>query len=132
MATQTNTPSRRHMLAGLAAAPVAGLPAIAGAVLAKPLSEALATAIERHKAAHAAIEADYGREDVPDDVADGEAVALWELAIAPCASDAELIVKLRYLLGYERAGALDKDFEISCDGPLPIAVDAHFNPEARS
>ena len=32
MAKQSHTPSRRAMLAGLAAAPVAGLPAIAGGV----------------------------------------------------------------------------------------------------
>ena len=32
MAKQSHTPSRRAMLAGLAAAPVAGLPAIAGVV----------------------------------------------------------------------------------------------------
>ena len=32
MAEKSHTPSRRAMLAGLAAAPVAGLPAIAGVV----------------------------------------------------------------------------------------------------
>ena len=34
MAEKAHTPSRRAMLAGLAAAPVAGLPAIAGVVAA--------------------------------------------------------------------------------------------------
>jgi hypothetical protein len=44
MAKQSHTPSRRAMLAGLAAAPVAGLPAIAGVVVAEhdPLLGALA------------------------------------------------------------------------------------------
>jgi hypothetical protein len=45
--------TRRAVMAGLAAAPVVGLPAVAGAVSAAPMSDALAQAIERHKAAWA-------------------------------------------------------------------------------
>ena len=51
MAKQSHTPSRRAMLAGLAAAPVAGLPAIAGVVAEHdPIFVAFAE-FEREKAA---------------------------------------------------------------------------------
>ncbi len=91
--TRTAPFSRRAVVAGLAAAPVAGLPAIAGAaVYSAPLSKELAAALERHKPAYAPVEAHCGtNEDIPDDVSDSEIDALWELAIAPCTSDAELI-----------------------------------------
>ncbi len=52
--------TRRAVMAGLAAAPVAGLPAIAGAVSGALLSKELAAALERHKAAYAAVEAHFG------------------------------------------------------------------------
>ncbi|MGJ0533842.1 hypothetical protein [Methylocystis sp.] len=52
MARQSHTPSRRAMLAGIAAAPVAGLPAIAGVVAeADPIFAAFAQ-LERAKAAN--------------------------------------------------------------------------------
>lgn len=50
MAKQSLTPSRRAMLAGLAAAPVAGLPAIIDAAAA---GDPIFAAIDRHKAAWA-------------------------------------------------------------------------------
>ncbi|MGJ0454181.1 MAG: hypothetical protein ACR65T_13280 [Methylocystis sp.] len=51
MAKQSHTPSRRDMLAGLAAAPVAGLPAIAGVVAE---ADPIFAAIEKHQCAYAA------------------------------------------------------------------------------
>jgi hypothetical protein len=124
----TNT-TRRTILAGLAAAPVAGLPVVAGVA---PLSEPLAVAMERHRAAQAAVDAACGHGDLPEDVCDREAAALYALAIAPCANDSELIVKLRYLLTCEKRCALDQTFDMSSDGSLPIALEAHFNPEPQS
>ena len=50
-ASSVSKPSRRAMLAGLAAAPVAGLPAIAGVVAG---DDPIFAAIERHKAAWSA------------------------------------------------------------------------------
>ncbi len=56
MAKQSVTPSRRTMLAGLAAAPVAGLPAIAGAVIGDdPVFAALAERDHAHAIWEAAI-----------------------------------------------------------------------------
>jgi hypothetical protein len=46
-------------------------------------------------AAQAALDA--GPEDRPDHLFDEEDEALYELALTPCASDAEFIEKLRYL-----------------------------------
>ena len=97
-----------------------------------PLSEELAAAFARHKAAQASVDAACGREDLPADVCDREAEALYALAVAPCANDSELIVKLRYLLTYEKRGALDQTFDMSSDGSLPIALEAHFNAEPQS
>ena len=57
---------------------------------------ALAQAIERHRAAQAAIDA-AGPEGYPDHLSDEEDEALYELAFTPCISDAEFIEKLRYL-----------------------------------
>jgi hypothetical protein len=48
MAEKSHTPSRRAMLAGLAAAPVAGLPVSAGVVAE---ADPIFAAVERHKAA---------------------------------------------------------------------------------
>ncbi len=55
MAKQSHTPSRRAMLAGLAAAPVAGLPAIAGAATSDDPIFAAFAEFERAKAADQAI-----------------------------------------------------------------------------
>jgi hypothetical protein len=119
--------SRRAVLAGLAAVPVAGLPAIADAAPA-PLSPALAEAIERHKAARAAVQALYGPEDLPNDVCQAEIAASEALAIAPCASDGELIEKLRYLLAYEKrlwsGPHIDHPY-----GLLATALYQHLNPK---
>ena len=53
MAKQPHTPSRRAMLAGLAAAPVAGLPALAGGVAA---DDPIFLAFAEHERAKAANE----------------------------------------------------------------------------
>ncbi|WP_292532275.1 hypothetical protein [Methylocystis sp.] len=122
MKTQT---TRRAVMAGLAAAPVAGLPAIAGAA---PISEALAGAIERHKAAHLA----YRSKPSPDyktvDALYFALVAAWdELSLAPCASDAELLVKLKYLFRFE-CDFLGCRPELSDEfGNVLRALDLHLN-----
>jgi hypothetical protein len=123
---KTQQISRRALAAGLALAPVAGVPAIAGA----PISGALARAMERHRAADAIVEAHSGPEDVPAHLVDAETEALWELAITPCANDRELLVKLGYLLAHEKTCTAGGVFYLSNHGSLPIALDLHFNPEA--
>ncbi len=121
-----NQISRRVVAAGLVLAPVAGIPAVAGA----PISDALAGAMERHRAANAIVEAHLGPEDVPEHLVDAETEALWELAITPCANDRELLVKLGYLLAHEKACTAGGVFSLSSHGSLPIALDFHFNPQA--
>ena len=131
MAKQSHTPSRRAMLAGLAAAPVAGLPAIAGVA---PLSEALAGAIERHKAAHLAYRSKPSTDYNTVDALYFALVAAWdELSLAPCASDAELLVKLKYLFRFE-CDFLGCRPELSDEfGNVLRALDLHLNgAEARS
>lgn len=125
----TNETTRRTLVAGLAVAPLAGVPAIAGAVSAAPMSEPLAKAIERHKVAQAAMEAAYGPEDLSRHLCDAETAALDELAETPCLSDAEFMEKLRYLLRHETAvwgePNMRHDF-----GSVLVALDTHFNSEA--
>ena len=64
----------------------------------------LAQAIERHKAAQATIDAFADTEDgYPEHLGEAEFDAIDELAETPCASDAEFLEKLRYLLVCETA-----------------------------
>jgi hypothetical protein len=92
----------------------------------------LSQAIERHKAAKAACEANPCKDDVDDDpLFNAMTAAHFDLAHTPCASDAEFIEKLRYLLAEETRiwNAFDDP-----DGPfgsVVAAVDLHFNEEAR-
>jgi hypothetical protein len=122
--------TRRAVMAGLAAAPVAGLPAIAGAA---PLSEPLAAAIKRHKAAWAArCENRDDSDEVVDRLCNIERDALDDLVALPVANDAELLAKLRYLLAYEReltGGTPPMNAEWLS---VVVALDLHFNPGAQS
>jgi hypothetical protein len=123
--------TRRAILAGLAAAPVAGLPALAGAASA-PFSPQLAAVIERHKVARAAMDAHPGEEDLPDHLTDAEGEALDALARTPCANDSEFAAKLRYLLADHRKsygpswGDRWKDIGARA---IMTALDLHLNPE---
>jgi hypothetical protein len=121
--------SRRSLAAGLALAPVAGLPALAGAVSGAPMSEGLTLAIKRHKAACAIMESHYGPTDLPDDICDAESEAAKAVALFPVANDAELLTKLRYLLTYESKlwGAPTPSDQF---GLVAVAANLHFNPEA--
>ncbi len=132
-------PSRRRFLAAGSAVTVfaslrsaiAHAEARAGAISAVPLPKALAQAIERHRAAWAAYDASYDEdnEDAFDalvSVADGP---LADLVAVPCASDAELLAKLRYLHAYEKSLIRGRPFDIADHGSIPVALDVHFNPE---
>jgi hypothetical protein len=136
-------PSRRRFLAAgsavtvfaslrAAIAQAEGDKALAGAVSTVPLSEALAQAIERHRAAWAAYEAGYD-EDNEDafsalvSAADGP---LADLVAASCANDSELLAKLRYLHSYEKSLIRGRPFDIADHGSIPAALDVHFNAEA--
>jgi hypothetical protein len=85
---------------------------------------ALAQAIERHRAAQAAIDATP--EGYPDNLNEAEFDAIDELAETPCASDAEFIEKLRYLHAYEIRffGAPTGQHEFRS---VVLAVDSHFS-----
>ena len=115
--------SRRALAAGLALAPVAGLPALAGALI----SDALAKAIERHRVAIAAFAICGDRDAAIDAAGDAERAARWELATLPCESVEEFLAKLRYLLEDERRACGEIAF-FEDYGCVVVAVDAHLNP----
>ena len=94
-----------------------------------PQPSAVAEAIARHKAAQAAHDAapDDSDETMDPlfDVFDAATRALEELGKTPCASDAEFIEKLRYLLPQEtrQSGALHFGLEY---GSILVAVATHL------
>jgi hypothetical protein len=91
---------------------------------------ALAQALARHKAAQAAIDAHFGHIDdeaLADQLFDAESGARKVLAETPCASDAEFLEKLRYLLAHET-----RIFDGPPDGhqhfgSILVAVDRYLN-----
>jgi hypothetical protein len=133
-------PSRRRFLAaGSAGAVFASLrgaiaqaEARAGAISAVQLSEAIAQAIERHRTAWAAYEAGYDEdnEDAFDALVRAADGPLADLIATPCANDAELLAKLRYLHAYEKSLIRGRPFDIADHGSIPAALDVHFSPEA--
>jgi hypothetical protein len=90
----------------------------------------LAQAIARHKAAEAAFDDAASRDDdaAITRLSEAESDAIEILAGMPCASDAEFLEKLRYLLARETRlfGEPDCNKEF---GPIAVAVDRHFNVE---
>jgi hypothetical protein len=130
MKTQT---TRRTILAGLAVAPVAGLPAIAGAVSDLPLSEELAAAFARHRAAQAAYDAcDEDDDESSNRLFVEEFDARDNLAETPCTSDSELHAKLKYLLDLESRMEGRRPDNRDDFGSVLVAIDIHFNGEAQS
>lgn len=131
-------PSRRRFLAaGSAGAVFASLrSAIAQAesdrARAGAISDALAQAIDRHRAAWAAYEAGYDpdNEDAFGALVSAADGSLADLVAMPCANDAELLAKLRYLHAYEKSMIRGRPFDIADHGSIPAALDVHFNPEA--
>jgi hypothetical protein len=92
-----------------------------------PMSDALAQAVARHKAADAAMDAGPHEEDYPEQVFEEEIEALDAIALMPCASHAEFIEKLRYLPVVETrlGGPPTGRHEF---GSVVLAVDCHFSP----
>ena len=91
-----------------------------------PQPSAVAEAIARHKAAQAAHDAAPDDSDeTMDPLFDSATRALEELGKTPCASDAEFIEKLRYLLPQEtrQSGALHFGLEY---GSILVAVATHL------
>ena len=95
------------------------------------MSKALAQAIERHKAARAAFDAQEDSEDgTLNRLGWAADRALEALIETPAGSDAELFTKLRYLLAHEtflagHAPSIGEGF-----GGVAVALDMHLNPEA--
>ena len=87
----------------------------------------VAKAIERHKAAQAALDAIPSPEDYPEHLSNEEDEALYELAFTPCASDAEFLEKLRYLYAQQAKiwGLPDNGNDYGC---IVIATACHFCP----
>ena len=116
--------TRRAIMAGVAAAPVVGLPAVAGAVSAAPMSDALAQAIERHKAAWAAFSAFDAKtaeqEEESTRLSRLDNQTLMALAETPCTSDAEFVAKLEYMVA--RHDGLWLDWADSTEWPDILAA----------
>lgn len=74
------------------------------------VSNPILAAIERHKAAWAAFSSDE-RDDAG--LSDKEDAALMELALTPCASDAEFVEKMKYMLArHDRLCGIDECPEV--------------------
>jgi hypothetical protein len=117
--------TRRAVMAGLAAAPVAGLPALAQ-VVAQP--DPIFAAIERHKAAQAAYDACDGDDDETSNrLFLEEFDARNALAETPCASVSELLAKLKYLLEHESRVEGRRPDERDDFGSILVAIDIHLN-----
>jgi hypothetical protein len=132
MAEKSHTPSRRAMLAGLAAAPVAGPPAVVNAAGLNEISPELVAAFAEHARADAAIKALPENEDIPDDLGAVEWEAVERITLFPCRSTADFLAKLRFLTVYEKDAILGDPFDIAMHGPIYIALEAHFFSEGRS
>jgi hypothetical protein len=95
-----------------------------------PRKAPVAQALARHKAAQAPIDAHFGQIDdeaLANQLFTVERDALNVLAETPCASDAEFVEKLRYLLAHETRifdGPPDGNHDF---GSIVVAVDRHFN-----
>lgn len=77
------------------------------------VSDPILTAIERHKAAWAAFSGFKGHDNECGRRSDLEDAALMALALTPCASDAEFVEKLRYMLArQDRLRGIDECEEI--------------------
>lgn len=132
MAAHLITPDRRALLAGAVSAALAG-PAIASQPTAGPCG--LEAAIARHKAAQAAIDAmPKGMTLAEEEAADEaftelvgiEGDAFDALANAPCADDAELLRKLKYMTAHE-IRTWGQPYTALQFGPLAVALAAHFS-----
>jgi len=116
--------TRRAIVAGIAATPLAALSSLAGAA---PLSAALVQAIARHKASRDAF-LTCGDSDAEINATGAiEREARWELSILPCHSVNDLLGKLRYLIDDERRDWGEPEFHESF-GCVVVAVDAFLNP----
>jgi hypothetical protein len=92
------------------------------------ITSAFAQAIERHKAAQAAIDAYSGQIDdeaLANQLFGAASDALEVLAKAPC-GDAEFVEKLRYLLAHETRIAEHPPDGAQDFGSILVAVDRHF------
>lgn len=93
------------------------------------ISDNLFAAIYRHRAAQAAFEARPDESDATLDRLNGAAnAALSALVKTPCGSDAELVTKLRYLLGYWlKVTSGERTYERHEFGDVVAALDLHCN-----
>ena len=116
---KTQPISRRALAAGLALAPIAGLPALAGAAPTVPHADPIIAAIARHRELWLAFEVacnrtdsvladEQGREvtqedeDVYAETRDAEEIAMDNLLATPPTTKAGARAALEYLLHYDR------------------------------
>jgi hypothetical protein len=128
-------PSRRAALTAALAAGAAAIVPAAGAVASPVQSEALRIAIAAHKAAQAKVDgmvtpsdplAQGDHEDAFASACHDAEAALWEVAEAPCSSDADFFAKASYLLEDVRRELRDMFEQDGEFGKLAFAIEMHL------
>ena len=118
--------------------PSPGFPSPLALFRPRPCPKALAQAIERHRAAQAAVDAviakGYGGDlgDIPEHLCDAEFDARLDIAEQPAGTDAELLRKLRHLFDRERRAWGDNWDASDKFASVFVALEAHFDPGVMS
>ena len=90
--------------------------------------QSLTDAIARHQAARAAIAAQVaanpGDDSACEPLLTEEAAAMEAIATAPCATDADFVEKLRYLMPYEQALCGEPSMQLEY-GSVIVAVSSY-------
>jgi len=123
--------TRRAALAALASASALAVPsALVGAtsVAIAPLSAEFRTAIDAHQLAWANVEAQPSEdEEAFEALSDLEGTTDWKLVETPCATDADFLAKISYLLRHEQRQW--GEMLLSYDGQygaLAFAIELHL------
>jgi hypothetical protein len=120
--------SRRAALSALAGVSTLAIAPVAHAAVSR--SPELAAAIEGHDAAQAAVDGAHGlSDDAFSALCEAADNAMWAVAEAPCASDADFFAKVAHLLAYEhhvQGGMFRHDVDF---GSLAYAVEMHLETQ---
>lgn len=128
--------TRRAALGALASASVLSVPSALVAATPPasdaPLSPELRAAIDAHRLAQANVDAQFSeQEDEFSALCDLEGEAHWKLAETPCATDADFLTKIAYLLRHEKrlwGELLSYDAQY---GKLAFAIELHLEERGQ-
>jgi hypothetical protein len=123
--------TRRAALTALASASALAVPSLVPAIAAAslaPISNDLRAAIDAHRLAQANVDAQSSeQEEEFSALCDLEGEAHWNLAETPCATDADFIAKIAYLLRHEQRlwGETLRTYDGQY-GALAFAIELHL------